>query len=117
MVRRPAVYPPFPYTTLFRSSGEPGAGANVRIRGTSSVRGGNQPLFVVDGVPLSGGNDTPGGANVGAGSQSARNPLTFLNRIVIERLVDWKTPRPVQISVRRGSNGVILLRPKAEPLR
>jgi len=36
------------------SNGEPGGGINVRIRGASSVRSGNNPLFVVDGVPLSG---------------------------------------------------------------
>src|SRR5690625_5956120 len=95
MVRRPAVYPPFPYTTLFRSSGEPGAGANVRIRGTSSVRGGNQPLFVVDGVPLSGGNDTPGGANVGAGSQSRSeehtSELQSRGHLVCRRLLESKS--------------------------
>src|SRR5690625_7340986 len=62
------------------ASGEPGAGANGRIRGTSSVRGGNQPLFVVDGGHLSGGNDTPDGADVGAGRRSGRHRLTFLVR-------------------------------------
>src|SRR5690625_1868022 len=41
------------------ASGEPGAGMNIRIRRTSSVRSGNNPLIVVDGVPLSGGNTTP----------------------------------------------------------
>ncbi len=44
---------------ITQSSGEPGAGINIRIRGTSSVRSNNNPLFVVDGVPLSGG-DTAG---------------------------------------------------------
>ena len=37
---------------ITQSSGEPGGGINVRIRGTSSVFGGNNPLFVIDGVPL-----------------------------------------------------------------
>ena len=39
------------------ASGEPGAGINIRIRGTSSVRGGNNPLFVVDGIPFNEKND------------------------------------------------------------
>lgn len=95
------------------ASGEPGAGANVRIRGTSSVRGGNQPLFVVDGVPLSGGNDTPGGANVGAGSQSARNPLTFLNPNDIESISVLKDASAAAIYGARGSNGVILITTKS----
>jgi TonB-dependent starch-binding outer membrane protein SusC len=68
------------------ASGEPGAGANIRIRGTSSVRGGNQPLFVIDGVPLAGGSATPGGSDFGAGSQSPRNPLDFLNPDDIESI-------------------------------
>lgn len=101
------------------SSGEPGAGANVRIRGTSSVRSGNQPLFVVDGVPLSGSNDTPGGGNVGAGSQSARNPLTFLNPNDIESISVLKDASAAAIYGSRGSNGVILITTKrgsAEPV-
>ncbi len=37
---------------ITQTSGEPGAGVNIRIRGTSSVRANNNPLFVIDGVPL-----------------------------------------------------------------
>ncbi|MCK5678824.1 MAG: carboxypeptidase-like regulatory domain-containing protein, partial [Flavobacteriaceae bacterium] len=39
---------------ITQSSGEPGAGIAIRIRGTTSVRSNNDPLYVVDGVPLSG---------------------------------------------------------------
>ena len=53
---------------ITNSNGEPGGGINVRIRGTSSVRSGNNPLFVVDGVPLSGGDTGSGGADAGFGS-------------------------------------------------
>ena len=47
------------------NSGEPGAINTIRIRGTSSVLGGNQPLYVVDGVPITNddiGNGSAGGA-------------------------------------------------------
>lgn len=64
---------------ITQSSGEPGGGINVRIRGTSSVLGGNNPLFVIDGVPLSGDNTSSGGDNQGVGRQPAKNPLNFLN--------------------------------------
>ena len=47
--------------------GTPGADINVRIRGTSSVYGGNNPLFVIDGVPLSGDNTSSGGDTQGIG--------------------------------------------------
>src|SRR5258706_93487 len=50
------------------SSGEPGAGVSIRIRGASSVRGGNNPLFVVDGIPLSGDDVSSGGADLARGS-------------------------------------------------
>ena len=53
---------------ITNSNGEPGGGINVRIRGTSSVRSGNNPLFVVDGVPLAGGDTGSGGADAGFGS-------------------------------------------------
>lgn len=39
---------------ITQASGEPGAGMNLRIRGSNSIRSNNNPLFVVDGVPLSG---------------------------------------------------------------
>jgi TonB-dependent starch-binding outer membrane protein SusC len=94
------------------ASGEPGAGANIRIRGTSSVRGGNQPLFVIDGVPLTGGAATPGGADFGAGSQSPRNPLATLNPEDIENISVLKDASAAAIYGARGSNGVVLITTK-----
>ncbi|MEJ7680928.1 MAG: TonB-dependent receptor plug domain-containing protein [Segetibacter sp.] len=46
---------------VINNTGQPGGSTTVRIRGASSIRSGNQPLFVVDGVPLSGGSSRPGG--------------------------------------------------------
>lgn len=94
------------------SSGEPGAGSNIRIRGTSSVRSGNNPLFVVDGVPLSGGNVSPGAGDFGAGEQSARNPLSFLNPDDIESISVLKDASASAIYGSRGSNGVVLITTK-----
>jgi TonB-linked SusC/RagA family outer membrane protein len=94
------------------ASGEPGAGANIRIRGTSSVRAGNQPLFVVDGVPLTGGPAQPGGPDYGAGTQSPRNPLAFLNADDIENISVLKDASAAAIYGSRGSNGVVLITTK-----
>ena len=94
------------------ASGEPGAGANIRIRGTSSVRAGNQPLFVVDGVPLAGGPAEPGGPDYGAGTQSPRNPLAFLNADDIENISVLKDASAAAIYGSRGSNGVVLITTK-----
>jgi hypothetical protein len=52
------------------TSGEPGAGVNVTIRGVGSIRSGSTPLFVVDGMPLSNDDVSPGASNVGFGSSS-----------------------------------------------
>ena len=94
------------------ASGEPGAGANIRIRGTSSVRAANQPLFVVDGVPLTGGPAQPGGPDYGAGTQSPRNPLAFLNPDDIENISILKDASAAAIYGARGSNGVVLITTK-----
>lgn len=94
------------------ASGEPGAGVNIRIRGTSSVRNGNNPLFVVDGIPLSGGDVTSGGADLGSGTSSSRNPLNFLNPNDIESIDILKDASATAIYGSRGANGVVLITTK-----
>ncbi len=92
------------------SSGEPGAGINVQIRGATSLRAGNNPLYVVDGVPLDGGDFSSGGADVGAGGSSTpRNPLSFLNPNDIENISVLKDASAAAIYGARGANGVILI--------
>ncbi len=95
------------------ASGEPGAGVNIRIRGTSSVRSGNNPLFVVDGVPLS-GDEVTGGGNAGAlGSSASRNPLNFLNPNDIASIDILKDASATAIYGSRGANGVVLITTKS----
>ena len=95
------------------TSGEPGAGINVRIRGTSSVRGGNNPLFVVDGVPLSGDDVSPSGNNSGLGASSPRNPLNFLNPNDIASIDILKDASATAIYGSRGANGVVIITTKS----
>jgi TonB-linked SusC/RagA family outer membrane protein len=95
-----------------QSNGEPGSGINVRIRGTSSVRGGNGPLFVVDGVPLAGNDVSGGGSAGGLGSSSARNPLNFLNPDDIASMDILKDASATAIYGARGANGVVLITTK-----
>lgn len=97
---------------ITQSSGEPGGGINVRIRGTSSVLGGNNPLFVVDGVPLSGDNTSSGGDNQGVGRQPAKNPLNFLNPDDIASMDILKDASATAIYGSRGANGVVLITTK-----
>ncbi|OWW26367.1 SusC/RagA family TonB-linked outer membrane protein [Zobellia sp. OII3] len=98
---------------ITQSSGEPGAGMNIRIRGTASVRSNNNPLFVVDGIPLSGEDTSASGGNTGAGDSSPRNPLNFLNPNDIESISVLKDASATAIYGSRGANGVVIITTKS----
>jgi TonB-linked SusC/RagA family outer membrane protein len=97
---------------IAQSSGEPGAGVDVFIRGVGSIRSGSTPLFVVDGVPLSNDNVSAGGPDFGLGSSEAKNPLNFLNTNDIETITVLKDASAAAIYGARGSNGVVLITTK-----
>ncbi|MEN8125180.1 MAG: SusC/RagA family TonB-linked outer membrane protein [Bacteroidota bacterium] len=97
---------------ITQSSGEPGAGIAIRIRGTTSVRSNNDPLYVVDGVPLSGSN-TSAETYTGIGSSSAQNPLSFLNPNDIESMSVLKDASATAIYGSRGANGVVIITTKS----
>ena len=96
-----------------QTSGEPGAGVNFRIRGTSSVNANNNPLFVIDGVPLSSQNTSAGGNLAGLGATTARNPLNFLNPNDIASVDILKDASATAIYGSRGANGVVLITTKS----
>ncbi|WP_378178851.1 SusC/RagA family TonB-linked outer membrane protein [Aquimarina sp. SS2-1] len=98
---------------ITQASGEPGAGVALRIRGTTSVRSNNNPLFVVDGVPLAGDDTAAGGSDLGIGTSSARNPLNFLNPNDIESVSILKDASATAIYGSRGANGVVIITTKA----
>jgi iron complex outermembrane receptor protein len=98
---------------VISNSGAPGAGTTVRIRGASSIRAGNTPLFVVDGVPLSNTNARPdvGLTDVGGGTPGG-NPLNFINPADIASMEVLKDASAAAIYGSRGANGVILITTK-----
>lgn len=96
---------------VINNTGQPGGSTTVRIRGTSSIRSGNQPLFVVDGVPLSGGSARPGGQGGNFGSD-AGNPLNFINPNDIASMEILKDASATAIYGSRGANGVIIITTK-----
>lgn len=93
------------------ATGNPGAGVQLRIRGTTSIRSNNNPLFVVDGVPLSGGTQ-PSSADVGYGTIADTNPLNFLNPADIESISILKDASATAIYGSRGANGVVIITTK-----
>lgn len=94
------------------ASGEPGGGINVQIRGVGTLRSGSEPLYVLDGVPLTSTNTTSNNADVGFGGSTARNPLNFLNPEDIEKIDILKDASAAAIYGARGANGVILITTK-----
>lgn len=97
---------------VVQSSGEPGAGVDVSIRGIGSIRSGSSPLFVVDGVPLSNENVSAASPDFGLGNSSAKNPLNFLNTSDIASITVLKDASAAAIYGARGSNGVVIITTK-----
>lgn len=83
------------------TSGAPGSGSEIRIRGGGSLNSNNSPLIVVDGLPLS--NDTPGGG---------RSVLSSINPNDIESFSVLKDAAATAIYGNRASAGVIIIKTK-----
>ncbi|NJO68577.1 MAG: TonB-dependent receptor plug domain-containing protein [Bacteroidetes bacterium] len=90
-----------------QNSGQPGGAISVRIRGNSSVQGGNDPLYVVDGMLIQ-SNSIDRLADGGGGS----NPLTDINPSDIESVQILKDAAATSIYGARASNGVVLITTK-----
>ena len=98
---------------VLSNSGEPGAGVSVRVRGTSSITAGTEPLYVIDGVPVTSTNVTPGGASAGGvSSSSSSNPLALINPQDIESIQILKDAAATSIYGSQGANGVVLIETK-----
>lgn len=93
------------------TSGQPGAASTIKIRGNSSIRSSNNPLFVVDGVPLDGGSARPNLGNA-FGSNPNSNPLLFIDPNSIAQIDVLKDASSAAIYGARGANGVIVITTK-----
>ncbi|MEM9299523.1 MAG: SusC/RagA family TonB-linked outer membrane protein [Bacteroidota bacterium] len=93
--------------SVVSSSGTPGASANIRIRGNTSITGSNQPLFVVDGVPI---DNNEFGNGVGGVDQS--NRAIDLNPADIEGLTILKGPSATALYGIRAANGAVVITTK-----
>jgi TonB-linked SusC/RagA family outer membrane protein len=94
---------------ITNSSGSVGASSRIVLRGVTSLSGDNQPLFVVDGVPISnstfGNSDGYGGTNRGSG-------VADINPDDIESVSILKGPNAAALYGSRASNGVIIITTK-----
>lgn len=109
--------------SVANSSGQPGAAVSIRVRGTTSLNGTNEPLYVIDGVPLSGdatGRSTSGRpiagndfSSTGGSGSVAVSPISFLNPNDIESIDVLKDASATAIYGSRGANGVIIITTKS----
>lgn len=105
---------------ITQSNGLPGTGVTVRIQGQNSIAKGNDPLYVVDGVPYPSqmlqtstttGNNILGGSN-GDASGGNGNPLSYINPNDIESIEVLKDADATAIYGSRAANGAILITTK-----
>lgn len=102
-----------PGVNIQSKSGEPGGAISVKIRGASSITAGNDPLYVVDGMPFNTGTQITGTGAGFVGSQNARNPLNSINPNDIASIEILKDASATAIYGSRGSNGVVLITTKS----
>lgn len=96
-----------------QNGGALGSGVSVKIRGTNSLRGNNEPLYVIDGVIISSaGEDVMPAGGVGNSGQEAQNGLNGINPRDIESIQVLKDASATAIYGSRGANGVVLITTK-----
>lgn len=92
--------------TISTSSGTPGSTQDIRIRGVGSLTAANDPLIVVDGVPMINDNFS------GSGNRSSLSALASINSQNIESITVLKDASATSAYGARGSNGVIVITTK-----
>jgi TonB-linked SusC/RagA family outer membrane protein len=96
---------------VIQSSGVPGSAPAVRVRGTTSLQGANEPLYVVDGFPIYAGGGS-GNAGTSAGSSNISG-IANINPSDIESIEILKDASATSIYGARAANGVILITTKS----
>ena len=91
--------------SVTQSTGQPGSGAQIRIRGISSINAGNEPLYVVDGIAIIAGDD--------ADFTNNANTLANINPDDIESITVLKDAAAASVYGSRAANGVILITTKS----
>jgi len=100
------------------ANGQPGAAAKIRIRGTTSLLGSNQPLYVIDGIPVVANSNIPVGGTEGSNlgnslaQEGLSTPVGNINTNDIESISILKDASAAAIYGSRAANGVIIINTK-----
>lgn len=103
---------------ITQANGISGSGVTVRIQGQNSILNGNDPLYVIDGVPLffqlpsTGLDGILGTSGAGTGVRAAGSPLSYINPSDIESIEVLKDADATAIYGSRAANGAILITTK-----
>ena len=94
-----------------QNTGAPGGATSIRIRGASSITGDNEPLYIIDGVPMAGSGADIGGFDWAGGSngQTKVNPLAAISPQDIVSIDVLKDASACAIYGSAGANGVVII--------
>lgn len=105
-----------PGVNVTQSSGQPGASTTIRIRGSNSITGGNEPLYVIDGFIAYNDNNNAQTGTLSSGSRvgadASLNLLSTINPADIESIEVLKDASATAIYGTRGANGVVIITTK-----
>jgi TonB-linked SusC/RagA family outer membrane protein len=97
---------------VVQANGMPGSDFSIRVRGTSSIYGESEPLYIVDGVPVYAGPREVAPRGVNGSWGSAFNPLSDLNPNDIESVDVLKDAASAALYGSRAGNGVVVIKTK-----
>ena len=97
---------------LTNASGQPGASTQIRIRGIGSINANNEPLYVIDGIPVVAGDVTKNSDGINLGLATTTNTLSGINPNDIASITVLKDAAASSLYGSRAANGVILITTK-----
>ncbi len=95
---------------ITNGDGTPGGAVRIRIRGTTSIQSNNEPLYIIDGVPIGLGGSSADGVR---DNVVETNAVSFLNPDDIETIDVLKGPSAIAIYGSRAANGVVIINTKS----
>jgi len=98
--------------SITRSTGDPGAGANIRIRGANTITGSSEPLIILDGVPISNSEIHGNGSSSTGTGVVQQSRLNDINANDIESIQVLKGASASALWGSRAANGVLVITTK-----
>ncbi|MCC3153759.1 SusC/RagA family TonB-linked outer membrane protein [Hymenobacter sp. BT770] len=96
------------------ASGLPGSSTNINIRGITSLQGNNQPLFIVDGIPISNSLDVTNGTTLGTlGAAQSSNRALDIDPNNVESISILKGPAAAALYGSRAASGAVIITTKS----